>query len=302
MREALAATLLLLVSAGCATRPASSAPAARAGVTTRATLATAHGARAYVLHRPGAPAPPAVRTLVVVLHGCVQSADDIARGTRMDQAADRAGFVALYPEQPATANPQRCWNWFLPEHTARDRGEAGLLAALIDTVVRREKIAPSRVALVGMSAGAAMAGALAVAYPERYAALALHSGIPASAVADISGALRAMREGVPDLDAPGAAALAAMGARRRGVPVIVLHGATDAVVSPLNLAATVRQWRAVNAAAGPPAAPVEQHLFAAVGHAWSRGSAAGSFTAPGGPDATALVLDFFRRVGVLATP
>ena len=267
--------------------------------TSRDTFRSAAGSREFVVARPVGAATSGRRPMLVVLHGCVQTADDIARGTRMNEAAARDGFVALYPEQSAAAHPQRCWNWYAPSQTTRGRGEVALLAELIDSVARRERVDPRRIGLVGMSAGAAMAANLAVAYPERYAGLALHSGLPAGAATDLVSAMRAMGQGAADGDALGDAALAAMGSRARPIPVIVLHGGADKVVSPANLSATVAQWTRVNAMAPGSGAPVEQHLFDGVGHAWSGGSAAGSYTAPQGPDATGLIIAFFRSTGLL---
>jgi poly(hydroxyalkanoate) depolymerase family esterase len=285
------ATVLATACAGVGPRPV--------GAATSGVFSGMEGSRAFGIFRPTkSPREGDARALVVVLHGCGQSAEDIARGTRMNEAAARDGFVVLYPEQPITAHPQRCWNWYTPAQTTRGSGEAALLAALIDSVARREGIGTGHIALVGMSAGAAMAANLAVAYPERYAALALHSGLPAGAAWDLGSAMRAMEQGSAGGPELGKAALAAMDTRARPIPVIVLHGSIDRVVSPANLQATVEQWRVVNAGALGNGAPVEEHLLAGVGHAWSGGSPDGNFTAPAGEDATALIIAFFRRVGV----
>ena len=235
------------------------------------------------------------RALVVMLHGCAQGAGDMARGTRMNAAAEASGFMVLYPEQPVSANPQRCWNWFSPEQTTRGRGEVAMLAAMIDSVARAEGIPFSPVSVVGMSAGAAMAASLAVAYPERVAALALHSGIAALAAKDVMGGLAAMKSGPSDADSLGAKAVRAMGARARAIPVLALHGADDKIVAPANLAALATQWMVVNAGR----ATVEASMLPGVGHAWSGGSPEGPFTAPGGPDATKMIVDFLKRVGAM---
>ena len=286
--------LTAVLTTGCA-----SAGARPVGAATSGMFTGAEGSRAFGIFRPAKPPPEGeVRALLVVLHGCAQSAEDIARGTRMNEAAARDGFTVLYPEQPVTAHPQRCWNWYTPSQTTRGSGEVALLAALIDSVAHRERIDAGHVALVGLSAGAAMVANLAVAYPERYAALALHSGLPAGAATDLGSATRVMQQGSADGTALGRAALAAMGGRARPIPVIVLHGSGDRVVAPANLRATVEQWRVVNAGAPGNGAPVEEHLLAGVGHSWSGGSPAGSFTAPEGEDATALIVEFFRRVGL----
>ncbi len=262
----------------------------------RATYTSAEGTREFALFRPASmSAKGSDRALVVMLHGCAQGADDLARGTRMNAAAESAGVMVIYPEQPASANPQRCWNWFSPEQTTRGRGEVALLAGLIDSVARADGISARRVSLVGISAGAAMAASLAVAYPERYAALALHSGVAALAAKDVMAGLAVMRGGPADVSALGVAAVSAMGDRARAIPVIALHGADDKIVASANLRAIVAQWTIVNGGR----APVEEHLLVGVGHAWSGGSAEGTFTAPAGADATGMIMAFLRRCGAI---
>lgn len=269
-------------------------------VTTRGTFTSAEGARDYVAYRPATfPVKKDERALVVMLHGCTQNADDFAKGTRMNSVADSGAFLVLYPEQKATANAQKCWNWYTPAEFTRGKGEAALLSALIDSVAKAEGISAAHVSLVGISAGAAMAANLAVAYPERYAALAMHSGIAALAATDVSAALLAMRDGPANVDALGARALTAMGARAKPIPVLVLHGDADKVVAPANLRATVAQWKAVNAGAPGKSAVVEEQMFPGIGHAWSGGSADGTYTAPDGPNASVLIAAFLRKVGAI---
>ncbi len=287
------------VGMGCASAHVTPA---RMSESTRHTYNSAEGSRDFVLFRPASlPAKRDSRALVVMLHGCTQSADDFAKGTRMNAAAEAGGFLVVYPEQTAAAQPQKCWNWYTPQQFMRDKGEAALLAGLIDSVAHAEGVSAQHVSLVGISAGAAMAANLAVAYPERYAALAMHSGIPALAASDVAGALTAMRQGAGDGDALGARTLAAMGSRARPLPMIVLHGADDKVVSPTNLAAIVRQWTIVNSSTAGASVPVEQHMFPGVGHAWSGGSVEGTYTAPGGPDATGMIVEFLRKAGAIPT-
>ena len=263
---------------------------------TRSTYASDNGARAFVLFTPSSlPRQASARALVVMLHGCTQSADDMARGTRMNAAAAASGFLVLYAEQTVAAHPLKCWNWYTASQYARDSGEAALLAGLIDSVTRAEGVDARHVALVGMSAGAVMAANLVAAYPERYSALAMHSGLPALSATDAVGAMGAMKNGAAGGDSLGLRALAVMGARARPIPVIVLHGAADKLVAPINLEAVRRQWTIVNRGIQP----VEEHLLEGVGHAWSGGSDKGSYTAPNGPDATGLIVAFLLRAGVL---
>src|SRR5690349_16333449 len=133
------------------------------------------GTRNYKLYVPGSYDPKKRHMLVVLLHGCTQDPDDIARGTRIAEHAEREGFLALLPEQPASANPKKCWNWYDPAHQARDAGEPSLIDGMTATVMHDYAVDPARVHLAGISAGAGMASLVAVAYPERWASLALHS-------------------------------------------------------------------------------------------------------------------------------
>ena len=267
------------------------------GTMQRSRYTDAYGSREYVLYRPTSPSA-AAKALVVMLHGCTQTADDFARGTRMNEAADREGFMVLYPEQPQGNHPQKCWNWYAKEQVTRDHGEVALLAGLVDSVARAEGIPASRVAMVGMSAGGAMAANFAAAYPERIAALAVHSGIPALAALDLPTALKTMHEGAAE-SGSSAAVLEEMGARLRALPVIAIHGADDKVVSPVNMDRLAEQWLTVNARASQPLVPVERHLVRGVGHAWSGGASAGTYTAPTGPDATQMIVDFLLRAGAI---
>lgn len=271
-----------------------------------------YGARRYKLFVPSTAAPAEGRPLLVMLHGCTQDADDIARGTRLNERAGARGWLVLYPEQPASANAQKCWNWYDESHQAREAGEPALLAALVADVARRYRADPRRVFVAGISAGGAMAVNLAVAYPERFAAAAAHSAVPYRATTGVMGALATMGEGsssVPTLPP-------------LRIPLFVVHGDRDAVVNARNGAQLVAQWRAALELAQGAAlvsreedgrspdrrefhrvvyeTPSGQRLLEwwavrDLGHAWSGGSAAGTFTDERGPDATAAMVEFFAR-------
>ena len=280
------------------------------------------GERRYKLFRPSVATMPSAgqRMLVVVLHGCTQDADDIARGTRFNEAAARDGFVVLYPEQAESAHPRKCWNWYVPEQGHRGAGEAAIIANLTLKAVREEGIDPKQVYLAGISAGAAMAANVAAGYPEIYAAVAFHSGLPAFVANDVASALAMMSKGPAESDELGALAFHEMGSHARVVPVIAFHGVSDPSVSVINLRAVARQWVVANALAArvkPPEAVEVQHAdrrlsglryalsdgtvlaeswrVDGLAHAWSGGSAAGSYADPKSPDATTMMLQFFRR-------
>lgn len=244
------------------------------------------------------------RPLVLMLHGCNQNPDDFAAGTQMNRLAHAHGFLVLYPAQTRHANAHRCWNWFKPQHQQRDRGEPALLAALTRFVMSQHDVDPARVYVAGLSAGGAMADILGRAYPDLFAAVGIHSGVPAGAASDLPSALKAMKAG-----------RAGAGQRPR-MPTIVFHGDADQVVHPRNgehvvAAALAGHGDAPRAAAsrtqsfngrhvtrrtypdGRGRAAVELWLLHDGGHAWAGGSPDGSFTDPAGPDASAEMLRFF---------
>ena len=148
----------------------------------------AAGTREYKLYIPPAsfaePLP-----LVVMLHGCTQNPDDFAAGTGMNEAALKRGFYVLYPAQTQHANSSRCWNWFKHNHQKRGRGEPALLAGMTRDVMSRYNIDPQRVYVAGLSAGGAMAAILGDAYPDLFAAVGVHSGLPTGSATDVQPAL-----------------------------------------------------------------------------------------------------------------
>jgi poly(hydroxyalkanoate) depolymerase family esterase len=239
--------------------------------------------------------------LVVMLHGCTQNPDDFAAGTRMNEVALRDGFFVLYPAQTHKHNPSRCWNWFKHNHQRRDQGEPAILAGMVRAVVKSHGIDPRRVYVAGLSAGGAMAAILGDAYPDLFAAVGVHSGLATGSARDVASAFAAMQGG--------SAAAPRSGARP---PTIVFHGDQDQTVHPVN-------GERVLATPGTPGVVIErirgehgrtytQHVHRdgggrvvaehwvvhGGGHAWSGGSAQGSYTDPSGPDASREMLRFFR--------
>jgi poly(hydroxyalkanoate) depolymerase family esterase len=130
--------------------------------------------------------------LLVMLHGCGQDANACASSTRMNRVASRARFFVLYPEQDRLANPQGCWNCF-DTASGRAQAEAALIMLAIDQVCLVHAVDRSRVAIAGLSAGASMAALLAALHPDRFKAVAMHSGIPPGVAHSTLSALAAMR-------------------------------------------------------------------------------------------------------------
>ena len=257
--------------------------------------------------------------LVVMLHGCKQDAPDFARGTTMNELAAKTPCMVLYPEQQPKANQMRCWNWFDSAHQGRDAGEPALLAALTRQVMARYPVDPTRVYIAGLSAGGAMAAIVAAHYPDLFAAVGVHSGLPPGAAHDVMSAFSAMRSGGRS-SVPGDPA-----ALKDVMPTIVFHGAADRTVHPDNGDQIVFAAIAALKASGvtltrtlvPQELPVPtgelrharrtvystldqrsyvEHWSVEAGpHAWSGGNPAGSYTDPHGPDASAAMLAFFLQ-------
>ncbi|HLL18716.1 MAG TPA: PHB depolymerase family esterase [Rubrivivax sp.] len=300
------------LAAGSATRPFFDAPmtpatstATRGADDARFVSATHRAAglqRDYKLFSPSTQ-PEGRRPLVVMLHGCKQNPDDFAAGTALNAAAEAEGFYVLYPGQSDQANPQRCWNWFKHNHQARGRGEPALIADMARNAAGRLPIDPDRIYIAGLSAGGAMAVVCADAYPDVFAAVGVHSGLPTGVAADLPSALAAMRSGP---------AVRPIATPASGMPTIVFHGDADGVVHPANgdaifersvgSAATVQTERVnkggrsctrrfVLGAEGQLLA--EQWRIHGASHAWSGGSASGSYTDGRGPSASAEMMRFF---------
>ena len=284
------------------------------------------GTRAYKVYVPTA-AADAPRAMVVMLHGCTQSADDFAAGTQMNRVAEEHGFLVVYPEQAAHANASKCWNWFKPQDQLRGAGEPSLIAGIVCEVAQRHGADPRRIFVAGLSAGAAMAVVLGETYPELFAAVGAHSGLPYGSAHDIPSALAAMkggRSGMPGLkNLPGDASAP----RKKAVqalPVIVFHGDRDHTVQQINGEHIVQQAQAAHSArAGGDGLRVSTHVGVAsggrrfsrtthvdaagqawieswvlhgAGHAWSGGDASGSYTDGTGPDASAEMVRFFMAL------
>jgi poly(hydroxyalkanoate) depolymerase family esterase len=274
-----------------------------------ATFGNEAGRRSYKLYVPSGYHGQEV-PLIVMLHGCTQSPDDFAAGTRMNAAAEEHNCLVVYPAQTAAANMSKCWNWFSTGDQRRDRGEPSLIAGITREVMRQYAIDPRRVYVAGLSAGAAAAAIMGAAYPDLYAAIGVHSGLACGSASDLPSAFAAMRQGNGRTRRP----VAGEGKAGHIVPAIVFHGDRDNIVHPRNGNDVIAQSAPgtpletrVEAGSVPGGRSysrtlhadttgetvLEQWVIHGAGHAWAGGSPAGSYTDPRGPDATREMLRFF---------
>jgi poly(hydroxyalkanoate) depolymerase family esterase len=268
--------------------------------------------------------------LVVMLHGCQQSATQFAEGTRMNRLAEDKGYAVLYPQQPMHVHAQRCWRWY-ERSTQQGGGETMALAGLIERVCEQHPIDRRRIYACGLSAGAGMAAALAVNRPDLIAAVGMHSGPVFGAGHTPIGALQVMRHGAAMqseaaiLDVLARRAAQAPPGKRGAMPsmpALLIQGDDDRVVRPINQQQLTRQWLQLNGLPDGPATRVavkpagrggsrnahEIHDYlmgrkvvlrvvriAGLGHAWSGGDATLKFNAEAGPDASRMLLDFLGK-------
>jgi poly(hydroxyalkanoate) depolymerase family esterase len=300
------------------TKPTSEAPTSasgharqtNAGAFMAGSFSNRVGTRDYKLYIPSG-YHGQVLPLVVMLHGCTQNPDDFAAGTDMNRLAEEQLCCVLYPAQPMTANNSKCWNWFKAEDQQREGGEPAILAGMTRQIIATYGLDASRVYVAGLSAGGAMATTLAMTYPDLFAAVGVHSGLPHGVAKSLPDALGAMQGGTGPLGGGNQAKGAGWASN---VPAIIFHGDRDTTVHPSNgdrvaaqystsrqEGATVEKGKVANGhgytcttyhnAKGVP--HLEQWRVHGAGHAWSGGSTKGSYTDPKGPDATKEMLRFF---------
>ena len=266
--------------------------------------------------------------LLVLLHGCRQTPEEIAAGTRVAQLADRSGTLVLLPRQHPRANPWGCWNWF-DSATVQGRGETAIVASQIRAVRRAYRIDKKRVFVAGMSSGGALAAALGVRRPGLIAGVFVHSGVACGAAASSVTAMTVMANGADgEYQAIAKAERDDAAISSLPVPLVVVQGAVDQTVAPVNARQLVRQYLTLN---GHPAAydgagdtlppadradvstiadgrtvttsewsvggrMVARHVeIGGLGHAWSGGDEQYPFNDAHGPDSTALLAAFIRE-------
>jgi len=271
------------------------------------TFSNGAGNRDYRLYVPSK--TDKIVGVVMMLHGCTQNPEDFATGTGMNALAENRGFAVIYPRQSRGDNAQSCWNWFSRNDQNRDRGEPAILAGMAQEVAARFDVGADRTFVAGLSAGAAMAVILGETHGDTFAAVGAHSGLPYGAARDVPSAFAAMGgNAVQRLVVPSEG-------RAR---TIVFHGTGDTTVHPTNgqtigrdLLTTTgaqtiqtettgtrngRSWtcETTTDTTDMTGTPLLEHwTVEGLGHAWSGGQPAGTYTDAKGPDASGEMIRFF---------
>jgi poly(hydroxyalkanoate) depolymerase family esterase len=275
----------------------------------------AAGARRYRLFKPPGVDRRERLPLVVMLHGCGQDARGLSASSRMNHVAARERFLVLYPEQDRFSNAQGCWNWY-DTRNGRAFAEAESIDAAIRQVCQTQPVDPERIALAGLSAGASMAALLATRHPERFRAVAMHSGIAPGVAHSSATAFSAM------LGRRVNAAPAAPLAPGIHLPaLLVIQGSADTTVAPRNGVEAARSWAKAEGALPGAARTVQRGARYAMqitdysvsgrrvathcevlglGHAWSGGAARQPYSDPKGPDASRMIWAFLSRQFAIA--
>lgn len=190
--------------------------------------------------------------LVVVLHGCTQTAAGYDQGSGWSELGSAYGFAVLFAEQQRSNNPNLCFNWFEPGDTRRGSGEALSIAQMIESMAEHRGIDRQRIFITGLSAGGAMTSVMLAVYPELFAGGAILAGLPHGAAASVPEALQQMRAHSPSARTSGSSIKKASSHDGPWPAVSIWHGTADSVVNPTNADAIANQWKHVHDITGAP--------------------------------------------------
>ena len=251
---------------GAASDTSDFGPAARAALRQVSDFGSNPGALKMFVYKPLESSRKA-RPLVVVLHGCSQTAAGYDSASGWSHLADRENFVVLLPQQQSANNHQTCFSWFEPDDTRRDGGEALSIRQMIATAIE-DGADPKRVYICGLSAGGAMACAMLALYPEIFAGGAIIAGLPFGTAANVSEALDSMYSGkIRDSKVWGDLVRAANPAFPGPWPTVsIWHGTGDRTVKPINAGELVKQWTNVQGVAAD--APSEDKIGTTTRRVW----------------------------------
>jgi poly(hydroxyalkanoate) depolymerase family esterase len=271
--------------------------------------------------------------VITALHGCMQDAESFAGGTRLNEWAEKLGFAVYYPEQSKVFNIYNCWNWFLPINQTRNLGEAELIMGGLKKVSKKFSLNTKKTFLMGMSAGGAVVSILANSYPEKFKAIGAHHGTMYKAATDSSTAKDVVYNGSkvsPEVAAAKGFSSAGLRTRKTPLPVVIIHGSRGAVMRAIHATQVETEFRIFNdyldngirdnsldddmtlekftpsglysyeltTWSHKNKVYIKRYMIETLGHAWSGGDNQYEFNDPHGPDATKIMLDFFKEHGL----
>lgn len=222
--------------------------------------------------------------LFVMIHGCKQTATDIAALSRIKELANKKKFIVLLPEQSSFNNPMRCWNWFLDKNQKRDGHEIKSIVEEIYSMAKDAPIDLEQVFVAGLSSGGATAGMLGAYYPELFKAVAIHSGASFKR-ATFGNAVKLLEEGpanYPDI-------VDNCCNKKVLPPLYIIHGTDDGIVHPSNVDAIITDL------APASRSELKVEMIKGLGHAWSGGDPDEKFSSPEGPNSTLKIWNFFKK-------
>jgi poly(hydroxyalkanoate) depolymerase family esterase len=293
-----------------------------------------YGSRNYKVYVPKSITSDKPAPVVVMIHGCDQNAEDFAAGTRIVKWAEKGKFIVLLPEQNPLYNPYKCWNWVLPVNNSK-YGETQVIIEMLDAVLLKYNGDNKRVFAAGMSSGASMVNILGNCYPNRFKALASHDGTQFYATktgmdfADV--VLFGASVPAPVSAEYGYACSAYESARPKKMPIIIFHGMNSPLMSPAHAYQIENEFKVFNDLLDNGARDTsyfleksvtyvegkstygynkyvlinkqnevlfERYMINDLAHSWSGGDSKYPYNDPKGPDATLLIMDFFKRYGL----
>ena len=212
-------------------------------------ISGSYGGKSYKLYVPSQYDSSKSYPLYVMLHGCTQDATQFSTGTKMNALSEEKGFLVLYPEQNASSNSNKCWNWFETSHQSRGSGEPSVIAGMVQSIKTNYSIQNDQVYVAGLSAGAAMSVIMGATYPDVFSGIGVGAGLEYKAATSMIEAFTAMSSGGPDPIQKGRDAYKAMGSRAKPLKVIVFHGTSDYTVNKINGDQVISQWAVTNSLA-----------------------------------------------------
>lgn len=308
---------------------------AEAGVWKTGTASSSTGLRDYRVYIPNDMPKGHRPALVVMLHGCDQNAKDFAFGSRIEIQADKEKFIALFPEQNILNNALKCWNWYLPAYNGR-YGESEAIISIIDTIIEKYNVDSDNVFAGGMSAGASMVSILGNCYPEKFKALASNDGTQfyasASGIDFVNVVMRGASVNTATAAKRGYECSQFVENKPTQMPMIIFYGMNSPLMSPIHATqiedqitgfndyldngkkdqSIIKSQASLSVAATKTAYSytlftttnhdnqvfIERYMIDNLGHDWSGGASGVKYSDSMGPDATALMIKFFKRFGL----